>query len=165
MMGGVGRGMDAVLKEQIGRNLANPQVPNATRDRLSKELDRILTAMKEKAELPADVPPELGTLFNETTVDIIHGYLTYDVGKQVAAYRGPVLVMNGALDIQVSAERDAKPLYEMLKSRGAAQLVIVPNASHNFKHVENETEPGITGPVEPAALKAVTEFLTATLIR
>jgi hypothetical protein len=75
-------------------------------------------------------------------------------------------VLQGAKDIQVFANEDTPLLDAALKSRTPDdhQIVIVPNASHTMKFVQDPaTDPGITGPVVPAFAHALYTWLTGKL--
>jgi pimeloyl-ACP methyl ester carboxylesterase len=64
-----------------------------------------------------------------------------------------VLVLNGERDIQVSPDKDSRPLAAALRKRKQAEeveLVIVPGASHNLKDASADPA-GFAGPVVPAA--------------
>ncbi len=77
-------------------------------------------------------------------------------------YLGPVLVVQGEKDIQISATRDAPPLVAALKarSRGSVDIAVVPSASHQLKRVGDENiDPGIAGPVVPQALGAIAAWM------
>ena len=62
----------------------------------------------------------------------------------------PVLVLQGAKDVQVFANEDTPLLDAALRSRSHddSEVVVVPNASHDMKFVQDPaTDAGITGSV------------------
>ena len=74
--------------------------------------------------------------------------------KLVREYRGPVLLLQGTSDRNVFANQDTPLLEEALMQRPYDDhfTLLVPEASHSLKHVQNATDPGITGPVVPQVL-------------
>ncbi len=89
-----------------------------------------------------------------------------DPAATIKHYPGPVLMLQGSRDIQVFANEDTPLLDAALKSRTPDdhQIVIVPNASHNMKFVQDPaTDPGITGPVVPEFTHALRTWLAGKL--
>jgi len=68
--------------------------------------------------------------------------------------------MQGEMDSQISVTKDFPLLKTALSSRSTGSLTTftVPNASHNLKPVDAITDPGIDGPVEPAALGQILKW-------
>ncbi len=155
----------SVLRFQIGRNLLQPGVPEALKNEITAANEATMKSIIETGKLPEKVHPNLAALYNASALKLIHSYLTIDPTVPLKQYRGPVLVMNGDKDIQVRADVDAKRLFEALKSRdGTTQdLFIVPGASHCFKEVKSDTDPGFVGPIIPAVLDKLTSWLKANL--
>ncbi len=155
LLGGPGRPMDVILKEQLDRNFE--QIADGDlKTRLTSDTDRAIKELKAKAEEPKDIHPALASLFNYSNVDIWHGYFNIDPLADAAKYTGQVFVGNGENDIQISAELDAKPLAAAFGDR--ATLFIVPKASHNLKRVDSEKDLGYSGPIEPSLVKALKEW-------
>jgi pimeloyl-ACP methyl ester carboxylesterase len=150
-----GRVLDVVLREQLAALLEKQTRDPAVREMYLGHVDRGIAAAKAGEAVPADMPAGLVAIFNPTVQDLLRAYFTVDPCALAAEVRGPVLVLQGELDAQVSAERDAPRLHEALAKRGEAELVVVPGASHNFKSVGSAAEPGFSGPVVTGALEAV----------
>ncbi len=150
-----GRTLDVVLREQIARQLGGADSPLAKR--YLPALDAAIAAVKAGEPVPDDLPPGLAPLFAPTALSIVRSYFTIDPADLARAAGGDVLVLQGAEDVQVSAERDAPRLVEALEARasGEERLVIVPDTSHNLKRVESAKEPGFAGPVVAEALDAI----------
>jgi alpha-beta hydrolase superfamily lysophospholipase len=165
LMGSTGRPMGPILHEQIARQL---KLGNATPEVTKQYLDYVDSACKALAEnkpLPPNMPPNLGSLFNPTTMDIVGAYCRIDPNDLAKNATGPFLVMNGRSDTQVSAERDTPPLLATLKARkkGTVESLIVPDASHNFKSTKLGNNDAFTGPMDPTALALIIKFAKANL--
>ncbi|MFM9873634.1 MAG: hypothetical protein ACKVQS_09250 [Fimbriimonadaceae bacterium] len=155
LLGAPGRGMDVIVIEQLARNFS--ALPDGElKSRLISDTDRAIKLLKEKAEEPKDIHPALAQLFNYSTVDIWHGYFNIDPIADAKLYKGQVFIGNGQSDIQISAMRDSKPLAAAYGDQ--ATLFIVPNASHNLKHVDSDKEPGLSGPVEPGLIQSLKDW-------
>jgi pimeloyl-ACP methyl ester carboxylesterase len=125
---GLGRGVGEVLREQLSR-----QFDSAT-------LVRYDTAMKHYllGEQPADVPPQLAMLFVPVNRTYIRSMVAFDAPAAIRAVRQPVLIVQGATDLQASVA-DAERLHA---ARPDAKLVVIPEMNHVLKH---DTEPTIAG--------------------
>jgi len=157
-----GRPIDVILREQIAHQLEQqPSIPEAF---VLSKYDEIIASLRQTgqpsaaafADLKANsqVPPQLTqnleVLFQPAYDELWQGELQVDPAASVKRYTGPVLVLQGAKDVQVFANEDTPLLDAALKSRTPDdhEVVIVPNASHNMKFVSNPaTDAGITGPV------------------
>jgi pimeloyl-ACP methyl ester carboxylesterase len=173
-----GHPIDVVLREQIAHQLERqPGIPSAF---VLSKYDEIIASLKEMgkpsaaafADLKANsqVPPQLTqglmALFQPYLDEFWQGELQVDPAASIKHYPGPVLVLQGANDIQVFANEDTPLLDAALKSRTPDdhQVVIVPNASHNMKFVQDPaTDAGITGPVVPAFAQALRTWLAGKL--
>jgi hypothetical protein len=158
-----GRTLDHLLREQIAMSLTAPRrVPQATVDAVMSSLERGINGVKESRSIPADLPAGLRPLFNPTTVDLLYAWFTVEPLELARAVRGPVLVLNGDSDIQVSAERDAKALATALAARQPSQpvtLVVVEAMSHNLKETTGTADLGMSGPVKEEALRAISAWV------
>ena len=76
-----------------------------------------------------------------------------------------MLLLQGEMDSQISAERDFPPLLKSLKSRGSGETmpVLIPKASHNLKQVESASEDGVAGPVAPEVLQKLRAWAKSKL--
>jgi len=106
------------------------------------------------ADAPADLPAWTRPLFNPSTSVLTKDYAETDPAEVMARTECPIFILNGAMDAQVSTERDAETLAAAARARGAGpvELVIVPNASHNLKRVSAASDPGFSGDVVDEAL-------------
>ena len=173
-----GRPLDVVLREQIARQLAaQPSIPA---DFVLSKLDEIIASIRQtgkpsaaafadlraNSKVPAQFTQGLETLFIAYNDEYWQGVLKVDPAATLKQYPGPVLILQGASDIQVSATRDTPLLDAALKSRTPDdhQTTIIPNTSHNMKAVQNPaTDPGITGPVVPQCTDTLRHWLAQKL--
>ncbi|MFI5385866.1 MAG: dienelactone hydrolase family protein [Fimbriimonadales bacterium] len=160
LLGTAGRSLDLVLLDQISALLhvqtTDPNVIKTYMDALQKGIDQV----KATGTRPTDMPTGLQALFSPGTGKILQSYFTIDPAKTIQSYEGDVLLMQGEMDSQISVEKDFPVLKKTLESRKAGSLTAftVPNASHNLKHVEKQSDPGIEGPVEAAALGQIVKW-------
>ena len=160
-IGGMGRPMGGVLHAQIAGKLkeqgAGPQISQVYLD----YVDKACAALAARKPLPPDIPQGLGTLFNATVLDIVGAYCRIDSAELAHKYPGPVLVINGEDDTQVSPTIDAQLLYKALKSRntGSVDLDIVPHASHCIKQTTDSTKDVFEGPMIEEPLNRIVSFL------
>ncbi len=173
-----GRSFDVVLREQIARQLAaQPSIPA---DFVLSKYDEIIASIQQtgkpsaaafadlraNSKVPAQLTQSLETLFIAYNDEYWQGVLKVDPATTLKQYPGPVLILQGASDIQVSATRDTPLLDAALKSRTPDdhQVTIIPNTSHNMKAVQNpDTDPGVTGPVVPQCTSTLRHWLAQKL--
>ena len=165
LLGSTGRPMGIILHEQIARQLKLAKAPAEVTKLYLDYVDTACKALADKKELPPNMPPNLGGLFNATTMDILGAYCRIDPSENAKKVNGPVLVMNGQKDTQVSAERDTPRLLVALKARtsGKVESMIVPDASHNFKSTKFGTDDAFEGPMIPEALALIIKFAMANI--
>ncbi|TVQ53305.1 MAG: alpha/beta fold hydrolase [Phycisphaerales bacterium] len=165
LAGTAGRTLDHLLREQISRTAGRVVTDEAQLERIMADLERAMSAVKDDEPVPDDLHPMLGTLFSPAARNVIRAYLTVDPLPYARTYDGPVLVVNGQFDAQVSAEIDLKRLREALESRESSSVTarVIPAASHNFKIVESHDDPGFVGPVSPQLLAIVRQWIDATM--
>jgi len=165
LMGSTGRPMGPILHEQIARQLKIAKAPADVTKQYLDYVDAACKAVAERKELPPNMPPNLGSLFNATTMDIMGAYCRIDPSENAKKMGGPVLVMNGAKDGQVSAERDTPLLLAALKTRssGTVESLIVPDCSHNFKATKPDNIDTFEGPMIPEPLALIIKFAKANL--
>lgn len=168
LCGTAGRTLDIVLREQISRQVDRSGISDEARSKYLGALEEAIAEVRDKGELTASVPPTLRTLFNPSTVKLLHAYFTVDPLTLSARVRGPAIVINGEHDAQISAERDAPRLKEALEKREGGwpvELVIAPRTSHNLKSAETMDSPGFTGPVTDEIMEAIVKWTRARLIQ
>jgi len=130
-----GRGILPITREQL---LAGRQRQGASEEELAelgRKVDEFYAALAEGKEPEREgMPPELGLLLGAKAWMVSH--LKQDPLAAIRRVRCPVLLMQGARDIQVSVERDARPLVQALDECGHAdhELVVLPELDHLFKY-------------------------------
>ena len=173
-----GRPIDVVLREQIAHQLAaQPTIPA---DFVLSKYDEIITSLRQtgkpsaaafadlkaNSKVPAQLTQNLETLFIAYNDEFWQGELKVDPAATLKHYAGPVLVLQGASDVQMSASEDTPLLDAALKSRTPDdhQITIIPDTSHNMKAVQNPaTDPGITGPVVSQCTNTLRHWLAEKL--
>ena len=151
------RGMADVIRGQISDALKSQGATKPIYDQYMGITNGAIKEITDKGTVPKDIPAGLVALFNPTVAKLLQSYFKLDVPALATAYPGPVLVVNGEFDSQVSAELDAKPLAAALQKRKAtkAKLFIAPKASHNLKTVAGNKEPGFVGAPNAEALQEI----------
>lgn len=161
-----GRPLSEILHDQIARLLTVQKAgPEQTRFYLS-ELSRIMDQIVSTGTVPKDVPAGLGALFPPYIGPFEQGVLPADPAEFAKSYTGPVLILQGAADVQVSATKDTPLLDAALKSRPKDRhtTVIVPNASHNLRIVSGPSDDGLTGSFATPALDALRAWVRRELL-
>lgn len=158
-----GRRIDTVIREQISASLERSGVDQKTRDEYMAATQRAIDKIKAEEKVPTDLPAGLVGVFNPTAASILRSYFTLDPIELASKFQGPVLIVQGEADIQVSLVRDAERLATVFRERkdNPPVFVRVPKASHNFKVVGSKTDPGFQGPVAKELLEALTTWVKA----
>jgi len=152
MLSGAGRPIGPVLREQISRQLPPEDVA-----RWDSAFARYL-----RGEPTGDVNPGLSSLLVPINRRFMQTWVKYDPAAEIARIKVPVLIVQGALDIQVS-EADARALKA---AQPAAKLVVIPWANHVFRAAENTdrmtqlklyTDP--TLPIVPELTPAIADWI------
>ncbi len=121
MLAGMGRPLTAVLREQV-----SPQLDSAGR----VAFEATMAAYLADGPLPV-VPDDLRALFNPSARRFLQTENALDPAAMARAVRVPLLVIQGATDIQVSV-RDAEALGA---AHRGAEVHVLPEANHLFVHI------------------------------
>jgi pimeloyl-ACP methyl ester carboxylesterase len=151
-----GRPLDVVVREQLRANPANAPLlaeAEAALDKL-KAKQRVDTAGMTPALLPLFAPQVQGFL-----IDVF----AYDPAALAAAFRGPVLIVQGERDLQVSVA-DARSL---AAAQPKAKLALIPGMNHVLKAAPDDkagnaatyANPGL--PLAPGVADAIAAFVRA----
>ena len=151
LIAGAGNALDDILRVQL-----KPRLP----PELYAQNERILLALK-RGEQVNDVPPALLALYRPSVQPYLISSMQVDPRAVVGALRMPLLILQGATDLQV-AVADAQALSAAAPS---ARLVIVPGMNHVLKMVSGDLaqqmpsygDPAL--PLAPALVDAVTAFV------
>jgi len=162
-----GRPVGMVIADQLQNLLAIQHATPQQADYFLSENTRITRAILQNGQVPPDVPAGLVALYPQYLGKFLHSELALDPCKLVADFSGPVMIIAGSADMQVSPSRDAKALDAALAARkdDVHTLAIIPKASHNLKIPPDPTDPGFDGPVAPAAMDQLREWLSVHLPR
>jgi dienelactone hydrolase len=160
LIGTPGRTLDAVIIDQLKGLLARQGATPQQTDYFLSENARITRTILQSGQVPPDVPPGLAALYPSYLGKFLHSELALDPCKLAGEYSGPVMLIQGSADTQISPQRDAKTLDAALAARGGDvhTLAIIPQASHNLKIVSGPADGGFDGPVAPAALDQLTRW-------
>lgn len=151
LIAGAGKALDDILRVQL-----KPRLPPD----LYAQNERILLALK-RGEQVSDVPSALLALYRPSVQPYLISSMKVDPRAVVGALRMPLLILQGATDLQVSVA-DAQALSA---AAPAARLVIVPGMNHVLKMVSGDLaqqmpsygDPAL--PLAPALFDAVTAFV------
>lgn len=162
---GDGRNFGTIIKEQIEYRLTAAHNPAAVKKMYMDALERAIQQVTKDGTAPDDLPPGLDALFNASSLKLLQSYFTIDPTTLARNYPGPVLLVNGADDRQISPERDLPALLTACQSRstGTVEKLIVPHASHNLKSTVGGNYDNFQGPVEPVVLTKIDQFLAKSL--
>jgi len=161
-----GRPTNEVLHEQIKRLLdMQGATPEQTKFFMDKN-DSILAAIRRTGHVPEDVPPGLAFLYQPYLGKFLQEQLGLTPVKLLASFPGPVLILQGASDVQVSPSEDAGVLKSAKNEKGISPtLMLIKGASHNLKSVKGAQDAGFSGPIVPDALTALNGWLATYLVK
>lgn len=119
MMSGAGRPIQAVLREQLSK-----QLPPDELTRWDSASARYL-----RGEDPGEVLPGLRSLLLPVNRRFMQSWVKYDPVAEISRVKVPALIVQGGHDVQVS-EADARALKA---ANPNAKLVIIPEANHVYR--------------------------------
>jgi alpha-beta hydrolase superfamily lysophospholipase len=159
-----GRPLGEVLHEQLAAKLPSQTDPDTAKALLAFS-DRATAELSAGKPLPPDVPRALLGLYGPSTPKYLGAVLPLDPAKLAAAYDRNVLIVNGIDDTQVSPKLDATRLRDAFERRrtGSVKLVLVPQASHNYKSTAAGNADAFEGPASTILFAAMTKFLKDNL--
>lgn len=122
LIAGGGRRLGDVLREQLRSNPANAPI--------LAEAERIITELEAGHRVPsAQISAPLQGLFRENVQGFVISLFSYDPAELLRAYQGPVMVMQGTTDLQVTMQ-DAEIL---AAARPGVELVRLEGVNHVLK--------------------------------
>jgi pimeloyl-ACP methyl ester carboxylesterase len=164
LMAAPGRGLRDLMREQLARGR---KLSGAGAEELA-DFDRAVSAFFEQVDggdpidadaLPAELRPFVGA------GPWLRSHASRDPVASLKQVRAPVLLLQGARDLQVSLERDAQRLLAALDEIGHAdhELIVFPELDHLFKRTVGEESSGLdylkTRPVDPGFLDTLASWL------
>lgn len=150
---GAGRNLAAIIDEQVRANPNNP--PN-----IVKEVESTNASLLAGKTVP-NPDPMLTALFRPSVQPFLISEYKYDPAKEIAKLKIPVLIVQGAHDIQV-ASADAKAL---AAADPKAKLVIVDGMNHilvdapadRAANAATYNQPSL--PLDPKLIQIIAQFL------
>lgn len=160
-----GRPIEEVIADQLRRLLKQQGATPEQADFFLTANHRISGAIRDTGQVPLDVPAGLAALYPSYLGKFLKSELAVDPCQLAVEFRGPILIVNGEEDTQVSPQLDALALDRVLKGRPNDDhaLVIVPNASHNLKIIKGPEDVGVAGEVPPDVLDRLGAWTVAKL--
>jgi len=156
LVAAAGRPIGEVMRAQLAANSANAPILD--------EANAAITALETgKAVDASKLNPALAPLFRPEVQAYEIDLFGRDPAKLIAAYRGPVLILQGERDIQVSVEEDAKKL---AAADPRATLALVPAMNHVLKAVASDDraanvatygDPSL--PLAPGVVERIADFV------
>lgn len=160
LMGTAGRRLDIVIDEQVKASLNRSGLSVEAQKPYLDYMAKAIASLKATATVPPNPPAGMAGLFNASAAKLLQSYFTLEPTQLLAKFRGPVLILQGEKDVQISKDRDTPLLERALKPRGKVEVVIIPSASHNFKKVNDaQKEMGFSGPVVAPTLAKLATFV------
>jgi uncharacterized protein len=154
LVAGAGRKMGDILREQLKANPANAPI-----------LPQALAAIAElEAGRRVDVSgmhPALAALFRPSVQGFVIDQMSYDPAALLARYTGPVLVLQGTTDVQVTMQ-DAQRL---AGARPGVTMVTLEGVNHVLKLAPADPAANLATygnsalPIAPSVVEAIVSFL------
>lgn len=155
LISGPGRRLSDVIREQIRANPANPP-------EILTQSDAALTALEAGQKVDVSTyHPALQQLFAPVNQAFLISMFSYDPAALLKTYSGPVLVLQGATDIQVSVA-DAQRL---AGARAGVTLQLVDGMNHVLRAAPAEraanaaTYADASAPVFPGLAASIANFI------
>jgi alpha-beta hydrolase superfamily lysophospholipase len=160
-----GRPMDAVVQDQLQRQLTEQKATPAQRKYFLAENERINRAIRTSGKVPSNIPAGLAGLYPSYIGPFWQALTSLDPATHIRNYMGPVLLVQGDGDMQVSAERDALALDAALQKRQPDDhaLIILPRTSHALKPLQSNKDPGFEGEIDPGVISRISSWLFSKL--
>jgi uncharacterized protein len=165
LVAGPGRRTVDVLQEQLEAAVKSGRLPTSDPQKLMADYKAVSTQLLDQGTLPAKIMPELEMFFPRYATRFVRSLYGFDPAAAAARYDGPVLVLQGEKDMQISATKDTPLLAKALRARpsGSTDIVMIPTGSHCLKAAKSDTDPAFEGPVIPEALEKLVAWLKRTL--
>jgi uncharacterized protein len=157
LVAATGRPLADVMREQLKSNPANAPI-------LDQALAAIDSLAAGKTVDAARLNPVLLPLFNPAVQKFLIDEFSYDPAGLLARYDGPVLILQGKRDLQVSVH-DAQLLKQ---ANSKATLVLLSDTNHALKSVTSDdrraniaayANPDL--PLAPGVVDTIANFVTA----
>ncbi|MBT8258890.1 MAG: alpha/beta hydrolase [Bacteroidia bacterium] len=115
--------------------------------------------LKETGKIDS-INPLLYSIFNPTNNKFFKNYIKYNPVEEIGRIKIPTLIINGNMDLQVSAE-DAEALHHALPD---AEFKIISKMNHVLKHLESDEDNMQSYytedyPVSPELVEVIAKFI------
>jgi hypothetical protein len=154
LVAGAGRKLGDILREQLKANPANaPILPQALAAIAELESGRRVDI--------SGMHPALAALFRPSVQGFVIDQMSYDPAALLSRYAGPVLVLQGTTDLQVSMQ-DAQRL---AGARAGVTMMALDSVNHVLKMAPADRAANLATygnsalPIAPSVVEAITTFL------
>jgi pimeloyl-ACP methyl ester carboxylesterase len=170
LLGAPGRPLEALLHEQLRAGRVRAGASAEELAEFDLDFAAFVAALASGEPLDAEaLPPDLAAFVSARAW--LASHLGRDPLATLAQVRCPVLILQGARDVQVSAERDTPPLAAALEAAGHPdhEMRVFPELDHLFKRATEGNAGGLdyfkARPVDPEFLEFLTGWLSDRLLR
>lgn len=159
-----GRPLGEVIQDQLAALLERQGATAEQRRHFLRADERIRAAIQATGAVPEEVPAGLRALYPAYLGGFYQPLLPFAPAKALEDFPGPVLLLAGGRDRQVSPERDFAPLAAVIKQRAdGSAAFIAPGVSHNLKPVAGDA-PGFEGLIDAGIRDELTGWLRRELL-
>jgi pimeloyl-ACP methyl ester carboxylesterase len=159
-----GRPIGQVIRDQLSAALDQQQATEQQRQFFLDADQRIQAEILASGKVPANIHPGLAALYPSYAGSFLKSQLALDPIVLAAQFNGPILVITGTADVQVSATRDAGRFAAALAQRkDGSEVVTPPDVTHNLKTVVNNDDPGVTGKLDSRVKDRIVHWLKLNL--
>jgi uncharacterized protein len=159
-----GRPPGEVIHDQLSALLKQQRATAEQRQFFLDADQRIRSEILATGKVPPDLPAGLAALYPDYLGQFLKSELALNPAALAANVEGPILVINGAADTQVSAAQDATRFSSVLANRKDGSGVLTPSAvSHNLKAVAGPGDQGIAGALDVTVRNAILRWLKMVL--
>lgn len=159
-----GRPLQTVVDEQLAQQLARSGAAKAHVRRVLRVVDAIWEQIKRTGRVPATVPSDLQALFPSYAGPFLQQEMRLHPDQLARRHSGPVLVVNGMQDHQVSADRDARALAQALATRHPDRhtLWLIAHAGHGLDQASADPDTPV-GAMRPEVARRIARWVAARL--
>lgn len=149
---GAGNPIDVVLRKQV-----KPQLPEAVYVQFNEILDSL-----KGGHMVKSVPPYLNSLFRQSVQPYMISWLRFDPAELVRSARTPILIVQGANDIQIDIQ-EAEALHAAIPEN---KFMTISRMNHVLKTIEGDRNENIASysnpnlPVNSQLIEVLTGFIS-----
>lgn len=160
-----GRPIDVIVREQLERQLK--ALKPAQKRAFLAENQRAVQAIRDTGTVPEKLPQALYNLYPPYSGLFWQAQLRLNPAELAQRYPGPVLLVQGEADVQISAERDALALDRALQKRDNDDhaLILLPRTSHVLKPLQDDRDTGFEGDIDPMLTERMATWLLSKAAR